>query len=304
MNIIEIPESEKRIEYPSAWEECTPGQMQYVFREALRLINGMIEPLEFRIRVFYHLAGIIRKQHHQRKENLLTSEQQVIKFGNIIRLSETIGFMFRERENQLVFEFDCVRNLLPRVKIKRQLFYGPSDALFNITFGEYRVAYDYFVRFIREHDVCDLNNLCAVLYRPARSGPWDDDVREPFNPHGCVRRAKLFEKVAYETRFFIFSWFSACDNYFKTGQIEIDGRLISLAPLFRTTEEDIIDVPDADSGELGLTGILMSVADNGTFGTVAEVEKTNLYTVLLKLYQWHLEHKRLEKIYNKHGKSE
>lgn len=63
-------------------------------------------------------------------------------------------------------------------------------------------------------------------------------------------------------------------------------------------------VPEADAGELGLTGILMGVADNGTFGPVAEVERTNLYTVLLKLYQWHLEHKRLEKIYNKHGKSE
>lgn len=304
MNVIEIPEVGKKVEYPSAWEECNPRQIQYIFREAARLISGETDLIEFRIRVFYYLAGIVRKHCHERKEQLLSDEQRMIKYDNIIRASETVGFMFQEKEHQLVFEFDCVRNLIPRIKIKHQLFYGPSEALFNITFGEYRVAYDYYIRFAREHEEHDLNNLCAVLYRPARSGAWDDDIRETFNPHECVRRAKMFKKVAYELRFFIFSWFSACDNYFKTEQIEIDGRLISLSPLFRKTDEDTEGVPEADAGELGLTGILMGVADNGTFGPVAEVERTNLYTVLLKLYQWHLEHKRLEKIYNKHGKSE
>ena len=35
----------------------------------------------------------------------------------------------------------------------------------------------------------------------------------------------------------ILSWFSACDHYFKSGEIEIDGRLISLAPLFKQTND-------------------------------------------------------------------
>ena len=47
MNVIEIPETGKRIEYPSTWEECTPSQVQYIFREADRLLTGDIDPLEF-----------------------------------------------------------------------------------------------------------------------------------------------------------------------------------------------------------------------------------------------------------------
>mgnify|MGYP007002112990 FL=1 len=304
MNVIEIPETGKRIEYPSTWEECSPSQVQYIFREADRLLTGDIDPLEFRIRIFYHLAGIIHQKKHQHKERLLTEEQQRIKYENIIRASETVGFMFQKQGNQLIFKFDCIRNLIPRLKINHRVLHGPAEAFFNITFGEYRVAYDYYIRFVRDHDENDLNNLCSVLYRPARSGTWNDDIRIEFNPYECYRQAKLFHKVAPEVRSFIVSWFGACDNYFKTGQIEIDGRLISLAPLFRNADSETNGVPDADTGELGLTGILMSVADNGTFGPVSEVEKTNLYTVLLKLYQWHLEHKRLEKIYNKHGKLE
>lgn len=304
MNVLEIPAIGKRIEYPSAWEECNPEQLQYIFLQAGRLLMGGIELSEFRIRVFYYLAGIRRKQRHERKEQLLTDEQQQIKFDNIARASQTVDFVFQERDGHLVFEFDCIRNLVPQVKIKERVYYGPAEALFNITFGEYRVAYDYYTRFVRDRSERDMNSLCAVLYRPARSGAWDSDIREAFNPHDCLRRAKLFSSVSYELRTLIFAWFSACDNYFKTGQLEIDGRLVSLSPLFKKSDDETDGVPDADSGELGLTGILMNVADNGTFGPVPEVEKTNLYTVLLKLYQWHLEHKRLEKIYNKHGRSE
>lgn len=304
MNVLEIPEAGKKVVYPSSWEECNPEQLQYIFLQAGKLLNGEIELSEFRIRVFYHLAGIRRKQVHERREKLLIRQQRLVKYDNITRAARTVDFVFREQDGQLIFEFGCVRNLLPELRIKRRKFYGPADALFNISFGEYRVAYDYYGRFIRCRQESDLNNLCAVLYRPAQSGKWDDDIRTAFNPHECIRRAALFGNVSYELRILIFSWFAACDNYFKTEQIEIDGRLISLAPLFRKAEQETDVVPDADSGELGLTGILMSVADNGTFGPLAEVEKTNLYTVLLKLYQWHLEHKRLEKIYNKHGKSE
>ena len=38
------------------------------------------------------------------------------------------------------------------------------------------------------------------------------------------------------------------------------------------------------------------------FGTVEEVKRTNLYSVLLRLYLWYLDNKRLEKMYA-NGKS-
>ena len=79
MNVIEILETSKRIEYPSTWEECSPSQVQYIFREADRLLTGDIDSLEFRIRIFYHLAGIIRQKKHQHKERLRARGQHLNK---------------------------------------------------------------------------------------------------------------------------------------------------------------------------------------------------------------------------------
>lgn len=70
--------------------------------------------------------------------------------------------------------------------------------------------------------------------------------------------------------------------------------------LFRQ-EDKAVEEESGDPG-LGLTGILLGVVENGAFGTIEEVKRTNLYTVMLRLYLWHLENERLEKMY-KDGKS-
>ena len=161
------------------------------------------------------------------------------------------------------------------------------------------MADDYYRKYMESKHEIDLNAWCAVLYRPARSGIESGDIREEFNPHVCLKRAGKFRKLSFEERFVILSWFSACDHYFKSGEIEIDGRLISLAPLFKQAS----DSGEEDNSEgLGLTGILLGIDENGVFGTVEEVKRTNLYSVLLRLYLWYLDNKRLEKMYA-NGKS-
>ena len=299
MNVIEIPEIGKRVSYPSCWEELNREQLLFIIRQGLRLIAGETSVLEFKVLVFYHLAGIKRGRKHNRRDKFLKREEYEQKYGNVVLAAETVSFVFSEMDGELVFNFDCVTNLLPTVRIGRKVFHGPDTALFNITFGEYQVADDYYRKYMESKDESDLNALCAVLYRPARSGIESGDIREEFNPHVCLKRAGKFRKLSFEERFVILSWFSACDHYFKSGEIEIDGRLISLAPLFKQAS----DSGEEDNSEgLGLTGILLGIAENGVFGTVEEVKRTNLYSVLLRLYLWYLDNKRLEKMYA-NGKS-
>ena len=40
MNVIEIPEAGKRVEYPSTWEELNRGQLLFIVRQALLLMAG------------------------------------------------------------------------------------------------------------------------------------------------------------------------------------------------------------------------------------------------------------------------
>lgn len=299
MNTIEILEVSKKMEYPSSWNECNRKQIRFIFREAIKLIGGDIGMLEFRIRVFYFLTGIRRKRRHERKERMMTEDQLAQKYMNVVEGANTIDFMFREQKGLPLFEYSRVGNVLPVIRSRMKRMYGPVEALFNISFGEYMVAFDFFRRYVDHKDVSDLNKLCAVLYRPRRKGEINNDLRIDFNASECVRRAKWWCRVPFEDRFIIYSWFAACDNFFKTGEIEVDGQRISFQGLFKQSGGGELGVKD-----LGLTGVLMSVAEAGTFGTLENVNRTNLYTVLLKLYHWQVEHKKMEQKSKKHGKTE
>lgn len=293
MNTIEIPQIGKTIEYPSSWDECTPRQIRFIFRMAVSLLNGKMELQEFKVRVFYHLTCMKRRWRHERKERRMTDQDRNLKYENVYLCSETVGFMFEEKkENEYLFFYDYVMQMFPKFRCCGRRVYGPSDALFNITWGEYMVAADFCRAYVESKNEADLNKLCAVLYRPRR---WryrnTDDPRIPFNANECVRRSRWFRRMPFAYRFLIYSWFSACDNYFKTGNIQVDGQEISLRPLFKTAGTNT----ELGLKDLGLTGIAMSVAESGVFGSIAEVNQTKLYMVLMKLYQWHVEHKRLER---------
>ncbi|WP_303181737.1 hypothetical protein [uncultured Butyricimonas sp.] len=299
MNMIEIPEAGKKVVYPASWGECNRSQIRFIFRQALQLIGGNIGMTEFKIRVLYFLAGMKREKRHERKERMLTGEQLARKYLNVVMAADTIDFMFREQKGQQLFEYNRVGNVIPVIRGGMKRVYGPSEALFNITFGEYMVAFDFFRHYVEHKDENSLNKLCAVLYRPKRRGKIDNDIRVEFNANESVRRAKWWRRVSLVDRFIIYSWFAACDNFFKTGDIEVDGNRISFRGLFKQAGGDELGEKD-----IGLTGVLMSVAESGTFGTLEDVNRTNLYTVLLKLYHWHLEHKRIEQKSKKDGKTE
>lgn len=299
MNVIEIPEVGKKVEYPGKWEELNREQLLFIIRHALLMMAGEISVLEFKVLVFYRLLGIRREGRHNKRDRYLTTEERERKYANVAMAAETVSFVFSGEDDELIFDFDCVENLLPTVRVGRKVFHGPSAALLNISFGEYMVAYDFYRRYMMDHEEKDLNALCSMLYRPRRKKIVGDDIREEFNVHECVRRAKDFGRLSFEERFVILSWFSACDNYFKSGEIAVDGKEISLSALFR--QEDKEKEEGSDPG-LGLTGILLGVAENGAFGTIEDVKKTNLYTVMLRLYLWYLENERLKKMY-KDGKS-
>lgn len=298
MNTIEIPEVGKKVEFPSSWDECNLVQIRFIFKQVLRLLGGDIGMAEFKIRVLYFLTGIKRKKRHEKKEKMMMEEQLVQKYLNVVIAADTIDFIFREQNGQQLFEYSRVGNVMPVIRKRLSRMFGPAEALFNMTFGEYMVAFDFFRRYVDHKDVNDLNKLCAVLYRPKRSGKVDNDIRVEFNANECVRRAKWWRRIPLEDKYIIYSWFSSCDNFFKTGEIEVDGQRISFRGLFK-------QVGGNEFGErdLGLTGILLSVAESGTFGTLEDVNRTNLYTVLLKLYHWYLEHKQMEQK-TKNGKTE
>ncbi len=300
MNIVEIPEINKSCRYPSEWGEMTKEQILFVMKQALFLVTGQIQLMDFKVKVLYYLMGIKRTEKHNKKDaKYLTEEQREQKYDNIARLLPTIDFMFTEHEGKPVFNYDCVKNLVPQIKVPGiGKIYGPAEALLNCTFGEYMAAFEYFRLFREEREEVYINNLCSVLYRPWIKGykkllkdpNYKGEIREPFNRELSGRRSDKFNSVPAHVKYAIFIFFGACDNYIKSAELIVDGKTINLGELFKSEGND-----DAKNDELGLTAIMYNIADSGTFGPIEGVNEANLYDILLKMYCAKKESDKLKK---------
>jgi hypothetical protein len=105
-----------------------------------------------------------------------------------VQFVPTISFLFLQNK--------LTRWLMPQFKIGRRRYYGPADALSNISAHEFfnytEVLYQ---QWRSNQDPRTLNAFCAVLYRKRRKDEVLDDVRVPLTDAGVSLRAKRFESL-------------------------------------------------------------------------------------------------------------
>lgn len=299
MNTIEIPERNIRVEFPSSWEELTNEQFAFVMQEWLTLVDDKINEDEFRIIILYHLLGIKRSPFQDWKDRRLSKQQLEDKFANIWQLTELLDWLIRieDTENGTVgmLNYTSIANRIPRIDGEWAWLEGPADCLLNITFAEYRSAWKHFEAYSRDHKHDDLDHLVAILYRPVRANydelkhkpDFDGQNREPFNPYITSHYAELVKDLPYWMKFTIYLWFGNCDRYLKEEELELDGRPLKFAPLFKKSmDEPTGAVEVLDENDLGLTGLLYMVSESKLFGTIAETDKTNYIDLLTALLYW------------------
>lgn len=279
MNTVEIYETGKLAEIPSSWNEMPPKQVQGVFRLFDRCVRKGLSPLDFNVRALYFLMGVRR--------TLRGADGRLAE--NVYLLCErTLGFLFAGENAGL--SFDSVANPLPVARSGIRRLHGPADLLQDLTFGEFRHASAAVNRFFRTHDVADLDECIAFLYRirslrANRAGRRVPDVgQRDAGLH--IRRAS---RLKGWRKNLIMMWFSSCLNYLQTGTLEIDGEEVDLPRLF---EGD-----GSPSGmAFGWNDLLVEVAKEGTLGNIARVDEEPLFSVLSIMWHNYKERKRNEKI--------
>lgn len=290
MNTLEIPELKKKITYPSSWEECDSDQVLYIFRQAVMLLAGKISLIDFKLSVFLNLSKI-QISHPDIADRVLSAEQRVTKYDNIYRACQTVDFMFSQEGEDPIFDYFCLSCQIPFLKVGWQKWFPPAAAFTDMCFGEYRMAADMFQAYKNNKTLAG-ECLLSVLFRP-RGGKYYERI--PFDANECYRRARRLKRIPDELKLYVSAWFACCDRYLKSGDIELEGRIYNLSCLFSSVSEEYDPTESERSGNLGLTGIQLALAESGTFGNVNEVDKANLYMVLFKLYQWYTENKKTKK---------
>jgi len=283
MHTIEIPDLKFKTEIPAGIEEM--NRKQYIKYSGLmaKLLSKRITFDQFKTEMVFTFMKI---RSDKAKYEKVAGEQKFDISANVYKIGELLDYFFTLEDDKIKVNLSWTKSFIRSIHRWLHFYYGPVDALTDITFLEYKDANSFYRKFCETHDEADLNRLIAVLYRPRIMGH-----KLKYNPEKIEKRAQRIGQIPYNTRFGIFLFYTACEEFLRTGSFKADGNTINLEILYTVTakERKLADkVKHKD--ESGLTGLANSLAKTGIYGTVDKVYDQNLYDVLILLYQQRIEY--------------
>jgi len=155
-------------------------------------------------------------------------------------------------------------------------YYAPKDGLANLTLYELSYAFGTYEQYVATRDESHANTLIGILYRPSRpetqeerDSAWHGDRRQPLRRYEdkVAERAKLAATVPALTRRLIVFWFAGCRE-----------AIVKAYPkVFRKAGEG-----EAGHG-YGWGGLLLSLAETGTFGALDQTADQHFSNALTYL---------------------
>lgn len=297
MHRIEIPYINKVVEIPSDIHEMNENQFIDFVGLVLQYSSGTITLKQFKISLIISLLDIRLNLRYA----LMSPEQREELLAEVYRLAELSESFFEQVEQKgetiKTFKLTFTRNFIPVVC---GIYHGPADALQDVTFCEYRHAHRYYAAYLKSHSEDDLNHMIAVLYRPLKrflffkrlSPSFNGQYRVPFtsehNPILLAKRAREIGNLPFALRYGIFLFFSGCERFLVNGQVTVDGKTIDLSVIYSQGDSS------PDYADIGLTGILFSLAETRVFGSIGQTDDQNLYDILLRLYQLVMQSKAMD----------
>ena len=223
-----------------------------------------------------------------------------------------------ERETYEVIP-NFVKNLVPYVICPLRLlrtqwaarligpkYYGPGDFLEDVTMAEFKDLLYCSNKWMQTKDEYWLNRMMAISYRRKQlflglkklipSFKYEKRIR--YNSTRVDFRIKKFEKLDIGAKYMFFYYVMGCMYMLKTDAegagIEIDGNICNFSVVFDKKEDD--SSTDSEStGGVGLSGLIMAIAESGVFGNVDATSDTNVWTFFVRLYQLELQRRDFEK---------
>lgn len=272
---IEVLDKNKRAYLPENLGECDTQQYIAMSRFIYLFQNGQITEPQFYQLAIYKLLDI--KPSNRIADGSTTNKR----YENIAWLSQFVLNFFDNDSGQLKIKLDFTHNPIPKFKHNLLTFTGPKDEFENINFGQYLEGLGYFLDYEQFHEYQTLVKLLAVFYRN----------QNPFIPKSLKKLDRIDPGILYG--FYLF--FASFHKYISTGTIFYNGIEIDLSIIFQADEDT--SLPKSNLPGLGMKSILFDIAASGVFGNKSEVEKTNFWEIILRLYDLRKKAKDEKKYY-------
>lgn len=273
---------------PSTWDEMTPGQVQYVFEQYERCLQGTISPMEMNLLALYRFLNLKRRIPAPR-----IAKDSTICTNLYLLCEQCLAFLFIDTEEGQMprLSFNSVQNPLPTVRggVARTLLTGPASILQDLTFGEFRRASAALNSFFKSGDVADLDECIAHLYRRPAARPNRAGRKvKPFDSNTFASDIKVAATLSSWQKNLIMMWFSSCIGFLQSGTIMLNGEEVDLGKLF-----------GKEDGEKGpaftWNDLLVQLSRDNSIGNMDRVDEEPLFSVLSIMWTNHKENLRYEK---------
>lgn len=273
---IDIPEIKTTLYIPTSIDELDDRQYADIAKAFAWFQMGQINLFEFRTLGVYALLGLkAEKTKYKSLEDI--PEQDFHKWENIFRLSEILDSFFEEEitedgVKQLKVKQYFTRNFLPKYRLLKK-YDGPEDGFTDSTFGQYLDGLEEFIYFSQNGDLKSLQMLFSIFYLPKN---------EEYSYKKSKERATTwFKHTDIRHVFGFYMFFTSMQLYFQSGEIEVMGNKIDLSLIYQEVTKGKV----SEIAGIGMHGVLNDLAESGVFGPAESVRKTNLWTILLRLYE-------------------
>lgn len=279
MNHLEIPERNLNLYMPENLAECDRRQYTEISDLIYKHNLGQITYEDFKIHAVYRLLNM------KRSTKVLNETQRLHKSSNIYQLAAlTEGFFesSEDGESKIIVQ-DYINNHIPFVNPVTKKYHGPSDGFKNITFGEYTDALNLLLEYEKHKEADYLYLIAAILYRKNKAFSWlrkKNNRRSVYDENDIEARAKLFQLLHPGEIYGIYLFLSSFHKYLTNATIYMAGNEINLSVLFNGGSNQA----KSKLPGIGFKSLEYMISESGVFGSSEKVRQTNLWEVLIRLY--------------------
>lgn len=269
-HIIEIPETKRTFYVPKELAHCNKREYILICNLLWSWNTGKINYEQFQIQAIYKLLNLKRSNS---KNNLNNEEKN----SNIYNVAQLIDSFFDFVDDKPQIKQNYTHNHVSKVRPLYTVYHGPESEFNNVSFGQYEDGLNLYHLFSLDNDIELLYMLFATFYLPKN---------KPYNSKKTQETAQLFKKIDFGIIYGFYLFFGAFQLYLTTSKIYWQGNEIDLGIIFSSNGSEFkSDLPD-----LGGKSIGYYLAKLDIFGEVGNVRKTNLWEIMLALYDIRKEH--------------
>lgn len=271
MVILDFPDIKKTLFLPENLSECDRRQYADISKLIYCLNSKEINYFEFRILALYALLNLEKPKSIPK-----TIDENDIKWQQVFLLSEKIDSFFNKTETpegvKIETKLGYFNNPLPHIKMFNTYF-GPKDGFEDVMFGQYVDGLEEYIYFSQTGDVEALRTLFSIFYLGRNENYQLKNAKKKAN--------EIFRHIDIRYLYGFYLYFTSMQEYILGGELMVMGKSIDLSIIYQETgEEKKSDIPG-----IGMHSVLHDIAESGVFGSYNGVRETNMWQILLRLYE-------------------